>query len=590
MKNILRLLALFALCLLLAMPALGEEPFHQTESGLIADGCFPEPFELSGDVSKATLSSFDSYMLPKLKSLSNYIDVTRFSLSPNDFSEVYWDMLNRNPEYFYVSGAYSYYTSGSIVSAIIPQYRYSASSIPGRITKFENAVGKVVDYAQKSSTQVGQLLRAYDYFCANYEYDETYTYYQPDEFFTKGKGVCNAYTLAYCAVLNALDIPSDTTSSKSMNHIWNMVNLNGKWYHIDVTWGDPVSDMPLRTTHDSFLRSDDGIMESGHYGWTREYYANSAKYDNFFWKDISHPLSMQGDTIYYVSNSFSHPNRTIYAHDLTTGTTSPFYSYTYKTSGSYYSDYNPIWILGTDVYYVTGHELYHGSTLGGTPARVLSTGSGTTVWGINRVGDTLKLYAANGYHNDGQIYTYDVNIDYDIALSKPFIHLTVGDKQRLKFSITPDPTYEIPLTWTLDPADAGFMRLSTAAGVTALTPGATCVTATLPDGSSDSCLILVHDDKPLTIPAGTKVITQDAFRGVAAQEIVLPEGVTRIESGAFADCLNLRLINLPDTLTYIAPDAFLNDSFTWLRLVCESEDGYAARYAKENKLPYWVAE
>ena len=26
------------------------------------------------------------------------------------------------------------------------------------------------------------------------------------------------------------------------SHIWNLVYVNGKWLHIDVTWDDPISD------------------------------------------------------------------------------------------------------------------------------------------------------------------------------------------------------------------------------------------------------------------------------------------------------------------------------------------------------------
>ena len=27
----------------------------------------------------------------------------------------------------------------------------------------------------------------------------------------------------------------------SDNHIWNLVNLDGTWYHLDLTWDDPVT-------------------------------------------------------------------------------------------------------------------------------------------------------------------------------------------------------------------------------------------------------------------------------------------------------------------------------------------------------------
>lgn len=60
----------------------------------------------------------------------------------------------------------------------------------------------------------------------------------------------------------------------------------------------------------------------------------------------------------------------------------------------------------------------------------------------------------------------------------------------------------------------------------------------------------------LTIPAGTTVIEEEAFYGDASlDEVILPEGLERIESRAFAGS-SVTLLNLPSTLEYIAEDAF----------------------------------
>ena len=33
----------------------------------------------------------------------------------------------------------------------------------------------------------------------------------------------------------------DNTRVSTNNHIWNVVNINNNWYHIDLTWDDPVT-------------------------------------------------------------------------------------------------------------------------------------------------------------------------------------------------------------------------------------------------------------------------------------------------------------------------------------------------------------
>ena len=54
--------------------------------------------------------------------------------------------------------------------------------------------------------------------------------------------------------LNTLGIQNYKITSE--NHIWNLVNLEGTWYHLDMTWDDPVaSDGKQYLIHNFFLIS-----------------------------------------------------------------------------------------------------------------------------------------------------------------------------------------------------------------------------------------------------------------------------------------------------------------------------------------------
>ena len=54
----------------------------------------------------------------------------------------------------------------------------------------------------------------------------------------QGYGLCGGYTDAMAIFLDYFDIPNYKVISE--NHVWNAVYLDGKWYHLDVTWDDPV--------------------------------------------------------------------------------------------------------------------------------------------------------------------------------------------------------------------------------------------------------------------------------------------------------------------------------------------------------------
>ena len=40
-------------------------------------------------------------------------------------------------------------------------------------------------------------------------------------------------------ILDKFNIPNFKIISQ--NHIWNAVKIDGKWYHLDLTWDDPVT-------------------------------------------------------------------------------------------------------------------------------------------------------------------------------------------------------------------------------------------------------------------------------------------------------------------------------------------------------------
>lgn len=67
-----------------------------------------------------------------------------------------------------------------------------------------------------------------------------------------GKGICGGYSDAMAIFLNRLNINNYKISSD--NHIWNYVKLDNNWYHLDLTWDDPISNTGENIlTHNFFL-------------------------------------------------------------------------------------------------------------------------------------------------------------------------------------------------------------------------------------------------------------------------------------------------------------------------------------------------
>jgi len=78
--------------------------------------------------------------------------------------------------------------------------------------------------------------------------------------FERGMAICSGYSSAAEALLKELGV--DTVTVVNAHHAWNMVRLEGTWYHLDVTWDDPVPDVPGRVVYNYFLVSDRTLAET----------------------------------------------------------------------------------------------------------------------------------------------------------------------------------------------------------------------------------------------------------------------------------------------------------------------------------------
>lgn len=68
----------------------------------------------------------------------------------------------------------------------------------------------------------------------------------------EGKAVCSGYSDTMAIFLNSEGFKNYKISS--VDHIWNFVNIDNNWLHIDTTWDDPVtSDGSNVLIHDFFL-------------------------------------------------------------------------------------------------------------------------------------------------------------------------------------------------------------------------------------------------------------------------------------------------------------------------------------------------
>ena len=102
------------------------------------------------------------------------------------------------------------------------------------------------------------------------------------------KAVCDGYAEAFFMLMTCLDIPCDIVVGTADGdlHAWNQVELNGKWYNIDLTWDDAVPDMGSYIKHTYFNLTDEALAEN--HTWEREFYRTCTDTDmNYYVKTFA---------------------------------------------------------------------------------------------------------------------------------------------------------------------------------------------------------------------------------------------------------------------------------------------------------------
>lgn len=116
------------------------------------------------------------------------------------------------------------------------------------IVKINNKVDEILNNETSSDmTLEEKIKKIHNYIINNGKYagdkvkdeDSDKKYSLATTLLFEGYGLCGAYADAMAIFLEKLEV--DNYKIASSNHIWNLVNINDKYLHLDLTWDDPVT-------------------------------------------------------------------------------------------------------------------------------------------------------------------------------------------------------------------------------------------------------------------------------------------------------------------------------------------------------------
>lgn len=224
-------------------------------------------------------------------------------IDDTELKRVFSALLNDNPDLFFV-GRKSILTKTDNVFTFIKKESETSFSVNYIVDRDEYeemkaslnaACSKALECVEESWSDWETEKYIHDYIVDNCKYvlnEEDYIYSSAYGALVNGEAACEGYSKAAKLLLDKARIEngivSGTVSESGESrepHMWNAVNVDGAWYHLDCTWDDPVDkETGEQSKTYYFFNLSDEMIASTHADFSRSY-ACSATEGYYFIKE-----------------------------------------------------------------------------------------------------------------------------------------------------------------------------------------------------------------------------------------------------------------------------------------------------------------
>ncbi len=193
------------------------------------------------------------------------ITIRNHQLSEFDIREVVNAFIHDYPEIFWIENlfGYAYVDNHTIVEFYSV---LSSDDCEKYISVFNQRVRTILDSVGKGRTEYEREKAIHDALLSNCSYKtgissaaDGWQYFTAYGALVEGEAVCEGYAKSMQLLLTRVGIPCSMIrgEAEGILHMWNVVELNGDWYHLDPTWDDNDKDGMI--SYEYFNLTTEGI-------------------------------------------------------------------------------------------------------------------------------------------------------------------------------------------------------------------------------------------------------------------------------------------------------------------------------------------
>lgn len=176
------------------------------------------------------------------------IPLTGYTVSKQDITTIMNFLVNEKGELL-LRPLYKTSTNNSgVVTHLYIPYAYDVGTIETKREEIKKISDEFISSLgeQKLLTKRERVLLTHDFIANKAHYapsDINNTkYHTLYSALVEGVTVCQGYTQAMCYILPQIGVECVSCLNDYGNHVWNCVNVDGQWSHVDLTWDDARSE------------------------------------------------------------------------------------------------------------------------------------------------------------------------------------------------------------------------------------------------------------------------------------------------------------------------------------------------------------
>lgn len=285
------------------------------------------------------------------------VDVKECRLNINEMKENFWQGAS-GYRFRELISSFTYRYATDVVDSLTIQYRYSKDSTIKIQQDYEQIANEVINSMDSSMTTLDKMFYLYNYLALHTQYDveaaEIENSFQDPKYALSfsvfgpiyyKKSVCSGYSQGYLDLLKRIGVKSYYLTSDAMNHGWNLVEYFDKYYHVDITYGDPVPDRKGYVDYTYFMMNDSEI--SADHTWED----TSAASNSNIMSDSKYIFNQSIKDAHYANGKWYYvENGHIYSSTID--------SYN-KELEIYSGSIMDLYIVGNHIYYTTSNDGYY---------------------------------------------------------------------------------------------------------------------------------------------------------------------------------------------------------------------------------------